>query len=425
MMKNLFQKYLTSSFFLNAPLVINTLIALATLPVVLVNLPIAEYGKWQFFLAVQMWLVASTAGNITVASKRGIAKGMDGTFIYAFLARLKLLFSAGFLVLGVAFAFKILRGNNISVLLAIIGLYLIFGYLFQISFFEFLIAKKRFREWCFWQILIFSVSIVGSTLAAFLTKNIIYFALVQLGSVGLLGFIAWLWIVTKDNLVKSYKKVEIDKECVHYGLKLIPVDLVLITASKVSHFLIGTFFGFANLALFSVANKLRDKFAGIIKSVRPLLYADFAKIEGRQLIRVINRHLLKIGAFGIFLTFLFIGVGWFYMKFFLPESFQKASVYFAILALGLPAGILAIVLHTILESHLRYKELTVIGIIPNLLKIILILAFGCLWRITGVCFALTISGWLSFGFYYLLTLKKHLVLDTFIQYPLQKKISKF
>lgn len=406
MTKRLFQKYFSSGFLLNAPLVINTAIALVTLPIALANLPIVDYGKFQFTLAVQIWLLAFSGANITAASKRGIAKGLNGTFLYAFLARLKLVVPAGILVLTTTFYFRISGKEVFSSLLTITGLYLIFGYLFQISFYEFLIAKKKFRQWCYWQILISPVSLVGSAATAYFTKSIVCFALFQLGSVSALGLIAWLWIVKKEALIESYKNGEIDKECIPYGLKLIPADLVSVTAGRISDFIIGPFFGFASLAIFSIANKLRDKSAGIIKSARPLLYSDFAKIERKELTKIINRNLVKIGALGILFTLGFIGAGWSYIRIFLPEPFHQAIIYFAILTLGLPAGVLAIVLHTLLESHLRYKELTLIGIIPNLLRIALILVFGYFWRIIGVCISVAISNWITFGFYYFLALRR-------------------
>jgi O-antigen/teichoic acid export membrane protein len=410
MIKRLFQKYFTAGFFLNAPLVINTAIALVTLPIALANLPLVGYGKFQFTLAVQIWLLAFSGPNINAASKRGIAKGLNGTFLYAFLARSKLLIPAGILVLTTAFFLKISGTEGFPTLFAISGLYLILGYSFHISFYEFLIAKKKFGRWCYWQILISSVSLIGSAATAYFTKSIVCFALFQLGSVSALGLVAWLWIIKKEALIESYKNGEIDKECVPYGLKLIPADLVSVTAGRISDFIIGPFFGFASLAIFSVANKLRDKFAGIIKSVRPLLYSDFAKIERKELTKIINRHLAKVGTLGIVLTLGFIGVGGSYIKIFLPEPFHQAIIYFAILILGLPAAILSIVLHTLLESHLRYKELTLIGIIPNLLRIVLILVFGYFWRIIGVCISVAISNWISFGFYYFLALRSGLVM---------------
>jgi O-antigen/teichoic acid export membrane protein len=333
MIKNIFGKYFTDSFFLNVPLGINTVISLLTLPVVLGNLPIDEYGKWQFVIAIQVWLTAFTAGNITAASKRGIAQGLKGTFLYAFFARSKLLIPAGILTLAVAYYLNISGEDVISALLLIMGAYLIFGYLFQVSFYEYLVAIKDFRALCLWQIFISSVSMIGSAIAALLTSNIILFALSQLGSISVLSFVAWTLLIKKEMILESYKKGDIDRDCVDYGLKMIPASLASVTSGKVSHFIIPALWGYSDLAVFSVAQKLRDKSSAVIKSLRPLLYADFARLEK--------------------------------------------------------------------------KELTIIGIIPDLLKIILILLFGYVWQIMGVCIALAAGGLISFGFYYFLTIRRY------------------
>lgn len=409
MIKRLFQKYFSGTFFLNVPLVVNTAVALVTLPIALTNLPIADYGKWQFVLALQYWILSISGGGITLGSKKGIAQGLDGTFLYAFLARLKLLVPLSVIVLVITFYLKSLGYYIFSIFLVIVGFYLIFGYLFQNSLYEFLTAKKRFKERCFWQILIPFISTVGSALVAYRTKNIIYFAIFQLGSGTILSWIAVLLLLKKGKIMESYRKGEIDKGCVPYGLKLIPANLVYVTAYHVSHLIIGPFFGFASLAIFSVANKLKEKLASVTKNFYSLIYADFAKREKDELIRLIKFHLIKIGFFGIILVSVFIFIGWIYIRFFLPEGYQYATVYLVILALGLIPGVLTITLHTILESHFCYKELTVITIIPSLLRIILVLIFGYFWRIIGVCSALALTNWISFGFYYLLTIEKKYV----------------
>lgn len=408
MFKIYFQRYFSDSFFLNFPLIINTLIALITLPIVLSNLPIHDYGKFQLILAIQVWLSAFSAVNITSASKRGLAQGLNGTFLYAFFARFKILIIAATFALGASVYLGIIGLNVFSSLAAIMGVYLVSGLLFQTSFYEFLIAKKRFKERCFWQVLIFTISMVGAAATAAFTKKIIYFALFQLGSVSFISCAAWFWIVRKESLVESYKKDEIDRECVPYGIKLLPVDLISITADKLSHFIIGLFYGFGNLTIFSVADKLREKFAGVIKSMRPLLYSDFALMEKSVLKSMINRHLVKIGAVGVGGAALFMCISWFYITYFLPLELHKAIIYFSILASGLPASMMAILLHTVLESHLRYKELTLIGIISSLSKISLIIIISYFWQITGICVALSISRWVSFGFYYFFTIKKQL-----------------
>jgi len=410
-LKRLFCKYSTGIFFLNFPLVINTLSALITLPVVLKNLPIEDYGKWIFVLTLKTWILTLSAMNITSASGRGIARGLNGTFLFAFFARLKLLIPLGAIVLGAGIFLKVFGHHTFSTLLIIMGFYLVFGYLFYTSLNAFLVAKKRFKELCFWNILIFSSSTMGSAVVACLSKNVVLFALFELCGIGILSLIAWLWIVKKNSLIGAYKNGEIDRECVSYGLKLIPVDLISTTGTKISNLVIGPFLGFRNLAFFSMANKLKDKMASIIKSAYPLFYADFSRIEKKKLVGHVSAHLGEIGAFGILLTLVSVAAGWSYIKLFLPETFYRSTIYLAILSLSLPAEMMSIVLCTILDSRFRHKELGLAKIIPNLLNLVLVLVLGYFWQTVGICIALTVGAWVSFGLYYFLTIKKDLAVN--------------
>ena len=424
LVKTLVQRYFVDGFYLIFPQIVAILIGLIALPIILANLPIANYGKWQLVLALQTWIIIFTAANITSASKRGISRGLNGTFLYGFLMRLKLLIPLGILVLGASFYFKILGQHIFSALLIIIGLYLIFGYLFQLSFTEFLIAKKKFKQWCFWQILNTSISMIGSAIIAYLTKNIIYFALFQLGSATVLGLIAWFLIIKNENLIESYKRGEIDKECRSFGFKLIPVDFINITAGTVSNFIIGPFFGFANLAVFSIANGLRDNFAGFMKLARPLLYSDFSGNKKDKLIKVLNSK-LKYGIIGsIIITFFCIIAGYLYIKLFLPQVYQVAIIYFLILSLTLPPVMLQIIIYVILEVNFRYKELSALAIVPALIKIVLILLLGLLLGIVGICWGVVLGAWISFAFYYFLTMKRDFVVQFIQRHPWLEKISK-
>jgi O-antigen/teichoic acid export membrane protein len=422
MKKKILRNYFTDGFFLNAPLGINAAISLLTLPVTLANLPVDAYGKWQFVLALQVWISAFTAGNITTSSKRGIASGLKGTFFYAFFARLKLLIAAGIITLAVAVYLAVSREGVFPLLFTVTGVYLVTGYLFYSSFSEYLVAIKDFRTLSAWRILITAVSMTGSALTAYLTHNVFFYALFQLGSISILSLSAWVSTVRKERLIESYKEDAIDKECVRYGFRMIPVDLSAVTSGRISHFLIGTFWGFSDLALFSVANKLRDKSVSVIKTIRPLLYADFATLKKDDLTKIIKRLLTRTFIFGIMLTCIFLAVGWFYITYFLPERFHDTLTYYSILVLGLPAAVLATILHTILESHLRYKELTAVGIISDLSRIILVIFFGYIWKVTGVCMALAASVVISFGLYYALTFRREMVLQIINRFSFLKML---
>lgn len=417
-------KYFKGSIYLNLPSFIMAALALITLPIILRSLNIADYGRWQYVLALQAWFLAITASNITIGAKRAIVQGQDGTFIFAFLKRWRLLILSSLLCVLTALVFRIfIRDETISYLLFITAFYLSLIYLFQTSFAEYQIAKSRFKDWGIWQIIIGAMPLIFSTYIVFITKNVFFYSISYFGLTAILSWMAWLVIIKKNKLIEEYKKGKTDTSCYSFGIKLIPVDIIYAVSAKISSILIGPIMGFANLAVFSVANNLRDQATGLIKNIPPLLYADFVNLDRDQLKKTLNKYLLKIFAVGLVITVFLLIAGWFYIKFFIPPQFDKALIYFAILSVSLLVHLPIAILDTVLNAQLRHKELLVVGIIPSIIKILLIIIFGCFWKIIGVCVAISSNYFIMFIFYYILVLREDLIGKILNTFPFLKKIS--
>ena len=387
---------------LNLPGVAGILVALITYPVILKHIPKEDYGRWQFAMALQGWILTFSAGQIILGAKRGVAVGLKGTMLYAFLYRLKLLLILGSAMVLAGLIMWIARWHpKLGILIVFAGLYLMEGFLAQVSFSEFLIATKQFGKRAAGIIMAFTVSNGGSAVAAYLTGNVFAYTGFLLASNFLIYNILWWLLVFKQGVMESYKKGEIDRNCVKFGLTMIPFDLIAATANKLSHFAIGAFSGFADLAVFSVANRLRDQMANVLKSLRGLFYADFAKEDSTLLLKRLfeQKILLKGGILGLFAGIAGTLFTWGYVKFFLPPSFSFAVLYFLILATAFPAAVMTIVLQTVFESQLQARKLTIIGVSTNVPRIFLIVLLGYLWGIKGVCVAMSLSLWAGFFLY--------------------------
>lgn len=408
--ETLIKKYLLNSFFLILPMIVNILVSLVVLPIILKYLPAEDYGKFQFILALQIWLVVLTGGYITTGAKRGIAKGLDGTFIYAFLARLKLLIIIGVLGLIISYFLYIIGLITLSILLITMCFFLVFGYLPQASYAEFFIAKKKFRGLAIWKTIIPVLTLIVSSTVVFLTQNILLFAITWFGSITIMSWIAWLYIVKKYKLLSAYRRAEIDEGCVFYGKKLIPAEIILATTNKLASFIIGPFFGFANLAIFSIAQRLIEKLRGFMKISYNLFYSEFARADQRKLAKKLKSRLLMILIVSTIFALTCVVAGCFYIYLFLPKMYNSSITYFLILSSGLPVTILNVLMRLMLEANFRYKELTALIVLPNLIKLLLVLALGFIFKMNGICWAIALGEWINFLFYYLLTFKRELML---------------
>ncbi len=400
--------HIRNAFLITSPQVISVLVALFTLPATLNALLPKDYGLLQFVIAIQFWLCAFTAGNITIGSKKGVANGLDGTILYAFFKRLYFFVPIGVVSLLVSGYFYFFTSQAIfGILLAIISLYITVGYLPQVSYPEFLVAKKDFRELSFWQLATGILIPFLSMIAAVVSKDIVIFSGVQFGLITIISTIAFLRTLRKYNAWDSYGRGEIDRSCYHYGIALIPSEIILTTSTQLSSFIIGPLFGFASLATYSVASRIETSIRAFLRLPYNLFYADFARHDLGSLADKIRKNIAPFFAIAILASIGAGLIGIIYIHFFLPQDYSAAALYFVILSLGFPAFIMQSILRTALEATLRHKEINKLTLIVNFTKIALIILLGSVFKVTGIVASAVILTWAEFILYYHIVLSKN------------------
>ena len=422
LVKSLFKKYYKNTFLITFSQIVGFIVNLVALPIILSRLSLEDYGTFQFALAIQTWLLLLTVGNITLGSKKGIAQNKDGTFLFAFFYRTKFFIAITLLSLAISTIFFFFQKNTLGIISIIISSYTLFGYLPQVSYAEFLVGKNDFKSFSIWQTISAIIIPVVSAISAILTKNIFVFATVQLGATIIINISAFIYVAIRYNLYKSYKNKETNTDCIKYGLRMIPAEILLGTSNQLSNFIIGPFFGLSSLAVFSIANKIDSALRGVFRISNNLFYSDFAKKKYENLIESIKKHLPMIFLFSFFAASGYFLIGYLYVRLFLPNEYQTTIIYLFIMSLAIPAFIVQSLLRTAIDSDLRHKEVALFTIASSIFKILTILIFGFLFKIIGIICALTISTWLEFILYYLATINKELFINILNRHPLILKI---
>lgn len=397
---------ISDAFLLNIPIAASILIHAITLPIILRNLAVQDYGLLQFVIALEVWLTIFTVPHISLGTKRGVARGLDGTLLFSYLVRLRLFLFLSVFVWVAAIILRQVGGfETLSILLFLFGVLLPLGVLTQATWRQFLIAKKKFRQYAFWRGIALILTPIAGMIAAIQTHNIIIFAVVQFGfsvalSIAALGYIIW-----KYHLVSAYQQGRIDREVVSYGVRMLPVSFAVSVSEKGAALLIGPFFGFANLAIFSVADKLTTFFKSFLGSSYSLFYADFAKLSWETLVKRMREHFLFGLLLAVLISLPFVAAGYLYIHFFLPESYQLVKFYLLIFGLGLPPSALKGVMQAMLESDFRTREILFVSIVPNLLRLSFFIVAGLLFGVIGIVWAIVLSAWIEYGFYYLVVVR--------------------
>ncbi len=384
---------------------------LTVLPEILRSLPQEDYGTFAFALAVQGWVLASTGLRTLEGAKRGLAQGLDGTLLFALKKRLLVLLIGCVIGLGLIGAFYLITDSEDAARLAVIGILLAPALLLPEAVEAYLVAKRRFGSVAAYRITRNLTVPLGSAAAAIYTGDIFIFALAQWVIPGVIGGIFLATVIAREHLIAAYRKGQYDPDCYRYGLKLIPTDLVTITANKSSHLFMGEFIGYRALGVFAVSWKLREQSARILRFPRQLLYSDYAQ----QPLKTILRKLWKI----LGLTFLvgtLIGglaalAGYAYVTWLLEPEYHEAWIFFAILSAGLPAVLAGAVVQTAFEAHLRSREMSIAFLCADLFKLVAIIAACVLKDIYLVAIAEVLTNWIRTTIF-LVLLRKHLVHKT-------------
>lgn len=388
------RKYAKSSVVLLFPQILGAGLQLFTLPFFVSHLSPDDFGLWQFTQAILLAFTIFSCSHVSQGSKRGLGQNKNGTIWYASIFRFKWIAVLSFLGFVLASIFWIREQETLSILTCVISGFLLLGFLPQVTFPEIFIAKREFGRYAFFQSLVFIFSQVVPLLALFITPNIIWIVLSQYLTLALLSLLACVMAFIRHHVFASYKKGEIDKDVIPYGKKLVPAEIIQGIAGSLHNFIIGPFFGFANLAVFSVAGKLDGLFRTTVSSLYHVLYADFVAVDRAHLVQVLKKKLffLVLGACIISAGLLALAVV--YIQTFLPIDYGQAVWYMSILALGLPAVLVQIIFQTALETRLESENLRRATFISQGIRIALVF-LGGFFGVFGVCFAIALSSWVG------------------------------
>lgn len=392
--KQLFKRYGKNGFLFLLLQGVTVGIQLFILPFLTRIFSQSDFGILQFSQTLINWFALFTIGNATFGAKKGIIEGKDGTMLYAFWYRMKFVMLLSLACFVSTLVLFVVGKVILAWVFVIVGLFLLVGYLPQVSFPQLYIAKDRFDLFVGWQSLTIVLSQVATVAVAFSTHNMLLTMAAQYFTFGLLCLLAFVMGLKRYHMIAAYKKGEIDRSCVPYGKKLILVEVIQGTAGTIHNFILGPVFGFATLAVFSVASRIDVLFRALISSGYYLLYKDFVQTDFENLKKHFKQKAFFLLVLSFLFSFLLFFASSFYIQKFLPVAYHGAILYTGILILGLPALLLQSIIQAALESRLKAEAQRLATYVSQLCRIIFLL-IGGIFGVLGISISITVSAWVS------------------------------
>jgi O-antigen/teichoic acid export membrane protein len=254
--------------------VLNQLVSLAlsfAVSVVLARfLSVKVFGQYQFILSFFTLFSIFSLPGLNVSVARAAAKGLDSSLIQGKMASFKWSFLGSFGLTGLGLYYLSNDEQTLGVGLVLCAV--AFPFYHSYSFWEnFLLGKAKFSLIAYFkivQVLVFSI-VLGSLVIFFPDKLI-------------LVIVAYLILNTGFNIIWHYVSLkyviglEIDPECLPYGIYLSKLGFLGILVSQFDKIILG-FFDIELLAVYVIALKILDAVNGLAKSLASVTFPKFVK----------------------------------------------------------------------------------------------------------------------------------------------------
>lgn len=383
---------------------VSALVTLAAVPIVVSSVEVVDYGKFVIAMAVMGWLLPLTAPFTAHGVAAAATRGLDGTLVYVVRERLKLAGFPAAIMLGIALALHRAGDHLLGNLLLAAAGYLLLGTAF-LTFRQFLVGKRAFRELAPWDISMAALPSVGMAVAAFATGSIVVVAGTAFATQIVVGAAAYGWVVHRWRVQEQYALDRIDHAVRGYGLRMIPLSLISAFASEGATFVAAYVLGYQQLAVLAVADRLVGRLSRIAGDIgRDLLRPEFASRDERRVARRLRRHL---GSITCALGLLWAGAlmaGATYLLASMPAPYRGAVWFYAVMSLGLPARVLQDVVQLIPSVNLRAVQETVPALVGDLVRVGGTALLGYWLGAIGVAVAVAAGAWvgMAVAFYWTL-----------------------
>jgi len=383
-------------------------VPLATVPVVVAHVDPADYGRFLVVLTLVTWVSYLTAPASAYAAEAAVARGQDGTFVFVLLRRLRLAaLLAPVLAAGV---YALLEGPDprLGHLAALGAAYVVLGYVFQM-FRSFLVAQRAFNLLAPWDVAMTALPPVAMAVAATTTGSILAVAAASFAVQTVLGMVATAWVVRRWALVAVYRQGRIDPGAYPYGLRLVPVSLLVGGLEEAATFVTMALVGYQGVAVFGVAFRLFDRLARMVMELaRDLLRPVFAVGDEARVARRLRAEAVRVtlALFGVGIALTVAGV--LYFLFVMPPAYRSAALYYGVLMLAFPARVLWEVFNLLPSVNFRLRESTVIHVASGVVEVAAASAGAYLAGVMGVCVAVAASRWCGAALAYVLAVERRL-----------------
>jgi O-antigen/teichoic acid export membrane protein len=345
-------------------------------------LDIESYGKLQFVLTIVASIVFLTLPGSNLAYNKMGAKNDEKYFFSLLKYKIKFSLIGSFAILGISLFYW----NDKSLFFSLVISSFAFPFFYNLdSYLSLLNGQEKFHKKVKYEILkqITTVSLLTITVL-FFSKDIVILLFVIFSSSIMFNILVNLSLFKKN---KVYLKISKLSDYKKYTKDMSWVSVIGVIESRLDRIIIGTFFGFTNLAIFHVAKAMQEQFKNLwVVFANLIIPKTYNKNKIENKIYLLKALGYSIAIFFIITILAIMILPWVFSLLF-HQQYSNSLDYLNIMLFNVVIGIPNAVLIIYFNTHSLLKTILAIKISSLVVYVICLIIFSYYWQIWGIIYA--------------------------------------
>ena len=341
------------------------------------------FGEYNLILSYLGMLTFLSLPGLDLALTQSVSKKFDGSLIFAINSKFKFSLFGIPILLAISGYHFLQQQNQISTGLLIAAL--LFPFLNPFSIYPAFLTGKRN----------FSVLSIVSSLASLvlLSVSIFYFPKTPLLIFSYMMALIIPAIIGFYYCLRLVKNNTQDKELFRYGSFLTILSIIPWITGNLGSIILGNFINVEALAIYAVASKFLTSVQKNFQVFYKPITAKLASQSNKEHLNTLKTHWWKFFILGIFLSLFLFLLTPILINFFFGSKYQDAIVYGQVLSLALIPLPFSWVVYDMVMYQKRKKPQIIAGVLPQLVKIVLIFILIPRYQIWGLIIIILIERW--------------------------------
>lgn len=364
------------SFWLNFNFIISSALAFVLYIIMGNFLPKEVYGTYQYILSLSTIFTAFSITGMGSAITQSVARGNEGDFIKSILPQIKwsILSSSLAIITGL---YYLIQGNNTLFVTLIIVAILLPITNSTNTYIAYFTGKKDFKKTFLYNTIFNTIYTTIMVVTILVTKNPINIVLSYFVTTSIINTILYL------RTIKISKPNQItDSDTLSYAKHLSLMNILGTLVSKIDSIVVFHYLGATNLAIYTFAKIIPEKFSGLFKSFGTIAFPKFSEKNIDDIRENITKKTLVFLFSALLFSLFYILIAPVLFKVFFPQ-YLNSVLYSQVISLTLIASAASLPTYALMAQKLK-KRLYFLNTVSPVLQLGIIVIMAHFWGIWGI-----------------------------------------